>query len=359
MGLLQFLGNAADKIGTGFNLPEGNISEFIARGNTSYTGSNPNTRAFEARTQQFSPIQNINPNPIAYKTQNMQDTGNGDVLGANTGLSNFIKTNTTPTVFNDAGNAAKEGTNAEIQGLNTQFDRLRSEAENQIPFLQNERSRSLSNLANELTGLRTQIDSQKAESQANTESQVADAGQIARDTQRSNRNTLRALGILNSTAAGELLSKPLNQFDKVRAEIYQEGTRRVNELDNFMNQKTAEHANLVAQIEDNYSQLIGQIQNDLRFNERERADAIRSANAALSQRIAEIQQAQFNWKTQIDVAKMQLAGELNQLQSYQAPTIDTAGISNLVPQLEANAQPQTASIYQDEKKKNGLSGLTS
>lgn len=337
------------------------VGKLIGAPTTDQGGSNLSSKLGNAQ----SPIGPTKPagqvlgdqSPNNYNQPKLFNSGATSGFGSLLSTANPTNDQNQSNPFNDAGQAAQSGTNAELQSLNTQFDRLRSQAESQIPFLQNERSRSLSNLANELTGLKDTVGSQKEESQQNTENQIDDAGQVARQTQRSNRNTLRALGILNSTAAGELLSKPLNEFDKIRSGIVQEGTRRINELDNFLNQKTAEHSSLVAQIEDNYSQLIGQIQNDLRFNERERSDAIRSANAALEQRLSEIQQAQFNWKTQIDTMKMQLAGELGQLQNYSQPQADLGILEGMQPQLEQSVTPQTASIYEKDKKQTGLSGL--
>lgn len=358
MGLGDFINRTGSYLGSkgipGFQKDYG-IGEFFGGTNPAdsgldYSNSKPNTKILQqggSISPMGVPASFNKPQVLGAKTSAPQPAGLSS-------FSNPMVNNNPGNVFNDAGNAAKEQSNAEIGSLNTQFDRLRSQAESQLPFLQSERSRSLSNLANELTGLQNQVASQKEESQANTESQIANAGQVARETQRANRNTLRALGILNSTAAGELLSKPLNEFSKIRADIIQEGTRRFNELDNFLNQKTAEHANLVAQIEDNYSRLVGEIQNDLRFNERERADAIRGANAALAQRIAEIQQAQFNWKSQVDTMKAQLAGELQQIQDYNQPQADLGVLEGLQPNLESQTQPRQVGIVEEDEEKPGL-----
>lgn len=276
------------------------------------------------------------------------NTGGGS---GNTGLSNFVDP------YSGSQQSQQSLADAELQSLNTQYDRLRAEAEQQLPFIQNERNRSLSNLANEMTGVQNTITRQKEATQQNRESQIGDAGQIAQQTQRSNRNTLRALGILNSSAAGELLSKPMNEFDKVRSTIIQESTRRFNELDDFLNQKTAEHANLVAQIEDNYSRIVGQIQNDLRFNERERADSIRSVNAALQARLAEIQQSQASWQNEIQAMKANLSNQLGSINSYNQITGDMSGIRAQQANLLQQAQPNQLAVYDDQKKKTGLSGF--
>lgn len=277
--------------------------------------------------------------------------GGGSGSGGNTGLSGFVDP------YAGVDRSQQSMADAELSSLNTEYDRLRSEAEGQLPYIQNERSRSLSNLANELTGVQNTVTRQKDATQQNQASQVDDAGQIARQTQRSNRNTLRALGILNSTAAGELLNKPMNEFDKVRSTIIQESTRRMGELDDFLNQKTSEHANLVAQIEDNYSKIVGDIQRDLRFNERERADSIRSVNAALSQRLSEIQQAQANWQNEIGMMKMNLQNQLGQINSYSQIQGDTSGIEAQRAGLLEQARPAQVGVVQDDKKKGLLSGL--
>lgn len=366
MGFRQLLGQGLATLGQSVGAREYGLSELI-------TGSSQPTVPFQGSVLTGNAF-NRNLSQAQSPAPQSPSSNTGQVLGLGTegpsvytdntssgGLSsltgNTYNAPTQPTnVFNDAGDAAQAQSSAELSALNTQYDRLRSEAESQLPYLQGERDRSLSSLANELTGLKNTVTGQKDDTQRNTDRQVADAGQVARDTQRSNRNTLRALGILNSTAAGELLSKPLQQFDKVRAGIVQEGTRRLQELDNFLNEKTSEHAGLIAQIEDRYAQLIGSVQNDLRFNERERADAIQAANSALQQRLSEIQQAQFNWKTQIDTMKMQLAGELNSIQQYAQPTADLGAIQSSTPEIQQTQTPTQVGLAGDEEKKR-LSAL--
>ena len=229
--------------------------------------------------------------------------------------------------YEDVQRADQERARAELQGLNTQYDETRGQLQEQLPFLESKRQRGLSDLQSAVDAAGNSVQDARLSAQQTGEQNIQQAGDTARNTQRSVRNTLRSLGILSSSAAGELLSKPLNEFDKVRANIVQGVTQRVGELDTFLTQKVNENANLVANLEDQYSQLIGGIQRDLRFNERDRADAVRNANASLSSRLAEVKQAQMGYENQIASEKRNIALQLAQMGSYQAPAQSLSGIT--------------------------------
>jgi hypothetical protein len=252
--------------------------------------------------------------------------------------------------------AATDANAAEIASLNTEFDRLSALANDQLGYLQTEYQNANSNLENQKTGLLSQVNNQIGDVNTSRDQSIAEAGDIARSTQGKNRNMLRGLGILNSSAAGDVLSRPLEEFDKQRANFVSAAQGQVNKLNDFLNQKTSELTLAAKEISDNYLNLVSQIQTDLRFSDRERSDAIRSANAALSQRMADIKNAQAQYQMQTEAQKQTLASQMAQLQSYSAPTVDQTGFSNtLVNPGATQNKTQAVNIYSDKDK---LSSLT-
>lgn len=259
-------------------------------------------------------------------------------------------------VFAAAGQGALSENDALLSSLNSEYDYNRSNLEGQLGSLGTQRDQSLASLNTELEGVKKQVGSSKSETQRLTESNIADARGTAQDVQRQNRNTLRALGILGSSAAGDILSRPLGEFDKQRAKLVEASTARLSQLDDFMNQKVSEHSNAVAQIQSQYADLVGKIQNDLRFNDRQRADAVKSANAALQQRIAEIKQSLFNYQTQVDTMKTTTATGLAKLSGYQQPGVDTSALLSTIFSGSKATAPQQVGVAEDDQRKK-LSSL--
>lgn len=258
----------------------------------------------------------------------------------------------------DFSGAANANAAAELQSLNTMYDQSRADLEGQLGSLGTQRTNTLSSLGTQLEGVRTQVGKSRKDAQEGTDKNIQDALTTAQEVERSNRNKLRALGILNSSAGGDILSRPLNEYDKQRANLTQALTKRVGELDDFLNQKTAEHADAVRQIESQYVDLVGRIQSDLRFNERQRSDAIRSANAALQQRIAEIQQAQFNYAAQVNALKGSYSQGMTNLAGYQQPTANLSAINAQNYQIApSNPNVNQPGIYQDDEQRKRLSLL--
>lgn len=248
--------------------------------------------------------------------------------------------------------AEEEAARAELASLNTEFDRNRSLLEGQLGNLSTSRENALSNFNNQKQNLLSQISGQKADAYSERDKNIDSAAQAARNTQSSNRNMLRALGILNSTAAGDILSRPLNEFDRTKAEYVQLAQKRTGELDDYLNAKTSELTLAVKELEDNYANLMGQIQTDLRFSDRERADAVRSANAALSQRMSEIKMAQVNHQNEVNAQKQNIALELAKLGDYNMPGYDINQMQSTQfnPQTESY-KPAQVGVYEDEKKR--------
>lgn len=254
--------------------------------------------------------------------------------------------------------AARNNSGAELSAANTAFDYNAEQLNNQLGALGNQRTQALSEIDLGLSGLQNQIKTSRQNAQTNTEGQIKQAGSIAKSTQAQNRNVLRALGIINSTAGGELLSKPMNEFDKQRASLQQQLEQRFQELDDTFNQKTAEANAQKNGIISQFTDLVGKIQTDLRFNDRQRLDAVKQANAALQQRLADIQGSVMQFQQQVALQKQNFAQSLAQIAAQQNPTLATnymQGLSLTTPTNQSN----TAQIYQDPTKKQqpGLSGF--
>ena len=255
-----------------------------------------------------------------------------------------------------ARQAAQQAYNAENQNLNTQYDYASAQLQNQLGTLGSQRDQSIAQVDLGLGDINRQVGTSKTNLQTNTQQQINEAGSTARNVQGQNRNVLRALGILNSSAAGQILAKPMNQFDQQRAQLGQFLVQKSAELDDFVNSKVTEASQVKNQIVTQYNDLVNKIQTDLRFNDRQRNDAIKSANAALSQRLSEISQSIMNYQQQVEMQKQQFAQSLATAMNYQAPTANLGDI-NATGVNTPGQQTQTANIYENPLKKKTLGGV--
>lgn len=337
-----------------FGITEG-ISNLLGSGVDQQGGSRLQLSPTEYQQQIATPVTQSRNNWLTSGTKTQRNgafpTGGGNILGAATSGGGGAPTQPTNAPFNDFDAAARAEQDAQLARLNSEYDYNRSNLEGQLSSLGGQRENALSSLATEFQGVQNQVGRSKTNAKQQTDTSIQDALSTAQDTQRASRNTLRALGILNSTAAGELLQKPLTSYDTQRARLNQALIGRMGELDDFLNQKTAEHANAVRGIQQQYGDLVARIQNDLRFNDRQRADAVQSANAALMQRLAEVKQAQFNYQSQVETLKQQFAQGLSQINSYQQPLADLNAIQSQTYQAPTATSPDQVGIYGDDQKK--------
>lgn len=332
----------SEKIGDVFNRPRDN------RGGSQVFGSS-NAQVLGNSTSQL-------PQYSTYQAPQYSTLAQAPSGGSSSGLPYANPSNQWQTdqnnAFNQMQGAAQSNNDAELSGLNSQYDYLASQAQNQLGYLGEQRQQGLGTLDTALQDVNRTVDKARYNTQVNTEDQIRQAGSTARNTQLKNRQTLRALGILNSSFAGENLNAPMNQFDEQRAGLMQEGSRRLAELDDFVTTKTDEHANLVAQLENQYAQLIGGIQTDMRFNERDRKDAIKAVNASLSSKLANIGLEQQNLANTVQAQKLQIATQLALVNGYTMPKADVQSILGTYLNAPAQGyQSQTASIYEDPTKK--------
>lgn len=347
-------------MGYSLGLPGLGVSEPIG------TPYNPNQTPYSVynATQGYSnPLPttyNATTSPMGY-TPATNSGRTGSVLGASTkkttdNLSGTLSAQSQqPQQDPYAGmqNAAQSAADAQLSSLQTEWDRNKANLEGQLSGLGTQRQSALENMGQQLSNLQNQVGSARQSAQESAASNIADAGSIARSTQAKNRNTLRALGILSSSAAGDILSQPMNAFGQERAKIESALAQRNKELDDTLVQKTAEHSQMVKDLESQYAQLTSQIQSDLRFSDRERANAIAAANAAAQQRMAEIQTAQATWNNQVQAQKQNLALTLAQLGGWKPTSADLGRISGtLLSGVTPNYTTQQTSIVGDQQKRD-------
>lgn len=211
---------------------------------------------------------------------------NGSVLGDNVG---FNTTNPSPTPTNNKTTGSVNAPSVPTNNVDlSQFDRNLADLQGQLGAYGRDQENAINQINTAQQGLLSQVDQQKSAVNQNREDSIYQASETARNTQKANRNVLRALGILNSTYGADKLSEPLNNFDKVRGGIVQQATDRINQLDDFANQKRSEFVNAVSSLKSQYQTAVENIQRDITFTNRERADAVAAANAAYQNKLSEL-----------------------------------------------------------------------
>lgn len=242
----------------------------------------------------------------------------------------------------DAANSGDEAARAQIDTLYAERD---AKLQSQLDQANTDYQNSLTDVNNQVDTNQTDVNRQKTEAQQATDTAIGQAGATAQSVQRSNRNVLRALGILNSTYAGDKLQEPMNQFDQQRATLSNTLLQQVNKLDDYMNQVKTQADSFRRQLLSQYTTIKGNIEGDLRFNQKEKADALIQAKAALNQRLSEISSSQTSYLQQADQAKKGFAATLASMQLQKNPSADISGIlKSSIAAANALYNPQQVSI---------------
>lgn len=156
---------------------------------------------------------------------------------------------------------------------------------------QNSLAESRLGSANEAT--MSEITKAEQSADASTEAARQQAYEQALASQRQNRNILRSLGILGSSAAGELLSRPMVEADRTAGALSSNLVKQKGELSNLRVQKRAEYEQALKELSINYQSAMEGILADQRFTLAEKRAATQQLQAAAGQRASEIsQQAQ-------------------------------------------------------------------
>lgn len=293
--------------------------------------------------------------PIQMSSPGVNYSSGGNVLGAKTGtLSGSASSQqTSQDPYADVANAARSEGDSYLRQLQTEYDRSAEELQAQLGQAGTAREQGLSSLRSAVDEYGNVIGKQKASAEQTTAKNIQSAGSTAAQTQAKSRNVLRALGILSSSAAGDILNRPMTEFGTQKADLQQGLIQRTQELDDALAQKTSEHASLVKNLESQYAEIVGNIQRDLRFSDRERADAVAAAKSAVLSRLSEIRTAQAQWQNDINAAKNGLTASTTNLSSYTNPTADTSAIASTGLSTTEQYKPNTnqVGIYGDQRKK--------
>ena len=260
---------------------------------------------------------------------------------------------------NQAGDAANNQAKAELEAAMNEYSRQEELGNQQIGQYQQEEAGTLSDINTMRGRVGTEATTAKTEAESATLKEKGKALSTAQDTQRTNRNILRALGILSSSAAGEMLTKPMTQFGQVSGELGTQLVKRKQQVDQWLMERNQDFDSQVTQIQNQYRGLVDRIRTDLRYNGEQRATAVKAASAALQQRMSDIQQTAMQYQQAAREYNNNILGQIAQIQLYQNPQADVSSIlSTMLNPGAQRPQGSTAAIYEDPRKRNQtLSGL--
>ena len=228
---------------------------------------------------------------------------------------------------NSLEDAARFNEQAAIDELNRRYDETYQTLEDQYGEAGRNETLALEGIGGQLATARANVGKQKTATEKQRDESIAQAGNIARETQRTNRNVLRALGILGSTYAAEALQKPTNQFDTERARLVSVTNQRLSELDDAFRETEDEADRQVNSVKSQYQTIKDNIRRDQRFTERERAGALASAKAAANQRLAEIQDYKTKYQDQIRQTATNFAAQFASILKQQQPNAKLSDIA--------------------------------
>lgn len=257
-------------------------------------------------------------------------------------------------IFDEIFEARKAGNQSAIDAINSQYEQNESELNRQLGMTDTYQGNDLNSLLTQWQGIESDVGKQKTSAQNTVETETGKAADQARMTQRQNRNVLRALGILGSTYAAENLAAPMNQFDKQKATLVNWGNERLAELDNYYNQKKSEYDNLVNDVKTKYGDLREKIMGDLRYNNQQKADALKAATAGAQQNLANLNMQKAQYEQQIEQYRQSLTTQIAQMLMNKAPNADLNSIANqsiaFSNQLMGTSPNKQVAIYQDRNK---------
>jgi hypothetical protein len=254
--------------------------------------------------------------------------------------------------------AARSQAQIELEQALQQYDYYAEQAQNQKAGLGTQKASALSEMGTALGRSQTQAKASTEQATAATNTAKNKALSTAQDVTKSNRNVLRALGILSSSAAGEMLQKPMNEYGTQAADLEQGLIQRKNVVDTWLQERTQEHQTAVQNLESQYSQLINNIDTDLRFNDRQRVTAVKAAQSALQTRLSEIEQSKMQYQQAAQNYNANIISQIAQIQLYQNPNADVSKLLGTLinPGTQQYGGGQVATQQTEEQRKR-LSGL--
>ena len=276
----------------------------------------------------------------------------GQTLGANT-VNNPQTTGGNPgnEIFNNQSENAKSQAQIELEQAMLEYDKYAADAQGQIGTLGTQRDQNITSLGTDYARSQQEGATAKEDATSATLSAQRKALGTAQGVQKSNRNVLRALGILSSSAAGEMLNKPMNEYGTQSAEMEQSLLKRKAAVDTWLAQRSQDFTAAKQQVETQFNDLIGKINTDLRFNNQQRQMATKTANAALNQRLADIQTSAAQYQQAAQQYNQNLAMQIVQMKLYQNPQQDISKLlSTGIMGVGGNTNTDTSVLPYQKKK---------
>lgn len=304
---------------------------------------------------------------IQPKPASMITGGGGQTLGAQTsGGGGIQQPSPQPTPQPQSPNwsgmqsGAQDQSQIELQQTLNEYDRAAEEMQAQSGQLDTQRAGALSTLTAEQTKAERQATTSKEESATATQQAKGKALSTAQDVQKKNRNVLRALGILSSSASGEILARPMTEYGTQAAELEQGHVKRLGVIEDWLKGRMDEFTKAKTDVEQQYMTLKENISRDLRFNDRQRLVAVKAAQAALAARTQDIQNQMISYQNTAKQYSDNILLQIAQLKMYNNPTADTSAILNhLLSQVQPNYKPQQVGITQSEEQRKKQLGTLS
>jgi hypothetical protein len=348
--------------GSWFGLPDFGITEkigqFLGATPTQQGGSN----VIGGDVSRLSSV----VSPVAQKQDMSSEwAGTPSTLGASTSnlLSNPQQTQQPQqqgNPFQDQGNASFDQAQAELNAALNEYDRQNSLLQNQLTSTQGQKESALSGIESQYGQAQKQAGAETLTAQENLTSQKQKALSTSQDVERKNRNMLRALGILSSSAAGEMLAKPGEEYATTSADLTTAFNKRKGQVDDWLNQRLEEANTSKTDIVRQFNDIVANINTDVRFNSQSKLQAVQAAQAALKENIAQLNTQAMQYQQAAQQYSQNMATQVAQLQLYQNPSANISGIlSTLMTPQQTNYKPVQVGTLQPEKKDqygNVLSG---
>lgn len=252
----------------------------------------------------------------------------------------------------EARRIAEEQARLELENAMREFDRQSGLLQQQQTELEGQKSSLLSGFEQERGKARTQAETSTKQAGQATKTAQNKALSTAQDVERKNRNILRALGILSSSAAGEMLAKPYGEYQTTSADLQQAYVNRQTEIGQWLREREQEVDNAIRDTNTQFTNLTARIQSDMRYNGEQRAAAVQQAQLARSQLIDQINQRAQAYQQAANQYTAQMLQQIAQIQLYQNPQADVSGIlSSSINAVNPGYNYQgELSAYQQKKK---------
>jgi hypothetical protein len=282
----------------------------------------------------------------------------GSTLGATapTPKNNNKKTNdnTNDKFFDEQTDMTNEQFEQDYERTNNLFNYQSELLQGQEKELNVDKATNQSILEQALRAVLTTAGNTKENIKGQAEAALEQGGSAARQATTKSRNMLRGLGIMNSSAAGDILSRPGTEFQKVSANINEQLSKGLKEVDDYIMAKTEENATKVQQLLSQYAAMVDRIKTDLRFNAKEKISALKQATLARDQTLSEIRARQTDMKLSAQSFANNLissfSGVEENLPNIQDPSASIASTAYTTPQT----QTQNPNIILPSYQSNGM-----